>query len=97
MTDQIQRFVELRIGNASVQFIKQFTEQTGIDSSVVRLVLKVVGVGYIIEITAGTVRDLGFDSLSDKLLMCGKLIIFFMAIPILQAMFNVIILLIDAV
>lgn len=83
--------------SASVQFIKQFTEQTGIDSSVVRLVLKVVGVGYIIEITAGTVRDLGFDSLSDKLLMCGKLIIFFMAIPILQAMFNVIILLIDAV
>lgn len=83
--------------SATIQFIRQFTEQTGIDSSVVRLVFKVVGVGYLIEITAGAVKDLGFESLSDKLVLCGKFIIFVMSIPILQAMFNVIISLIDAV
>ena len=83
--------------SASVEFIRQFTEQTGIDSSVVRLVFKVVGVGYLIEITAGAVKDLGFDSLSDKLVMCGKLIIFVMSIPILRAMFTVIQTLINSV
>ncbi len=83
--------------SVSVEFIRQFTEQTGIDSSVVRLIFKVVGVGYLIEITAGAVRDLGFDSLSDKLVMCGKLIIFVMAVPILQAMFEVILSLINSV
>ena len=81
----------------SVEFIRQFTEQTGIESSVVRLIFKVVGVGYLIEITAGAVKDLGFDSLSDKLVMCGKLIIFVMSIPILQARFSVITSLIQSV
>lgn len=83
--------------SVSVEFIRQFTEETGIDSSVVRLIFKVVGVGYLIEITAGAVKDLGFESLSDKLVMCGKLIIFVMSIPILQAMFSVITSLIDLV
>lgn len=83
--------------SVSVEFIRQFTEETGIDSSVVRLIFKVVGVGYLIEITAGAVKDLGFESLSDKLVMCGKLIIFVMSIPILQTMFSVITSLIDLV
>lgn len=83
--------------SVSIEFIRQFTEQTGIDSSVVRLVLKVVGVGYLIEITSGAVKDLGFESLADKLIMCGKFIIFVMSIPILQAMFNVITALINIV
>lgn len=81
----------------SLEFIRQFTEQTGIDSSIVRLVFKVVGVGYLIEITSGAVKDLGFSSLADKLVMCGKLIIFVMAIPVLQAMFSVIISLTDKI
>lgn len=83
--------------SVSIEFIRQFTEQTRIDSSVVRLVLKVVGVGYLIEITSGAVKDLGFESLADKLIMCGKFIIFVMSIPILQAMFNVITALINIV
>ncbi len=82
---------------ASVSFIKTFTEQTGIDSSVVRLIFKIIGVGYLIEITAGSVKDLGFDSLADKLIMCGKFIIFAMSLPILQAMFNVIMSLVNMV
>lgn len=83
--------------SASIEFIRQFTEQTGIDSSVVRLILKVVGVGYLIEITSGAVKDLGFESLADKLIMCGKFIIFVMSIPILQAMFNILTALVNIV
>ena len=82
---------------AGMQFISSFTRQTGVDGSVVRLIFKVVGVGYLIEITAGSVKDLGLGSLADKLIMCGKLIIFVMSIPILRAMFDVIISLIDSV
>lgn len=83
--------------NESVSFIKEFTQQTGIDSAVIRIIFKVVGVGYLIEITAGSVKDLGFDSISDKLILCGKLIIFVMSLPILQAMFQIIMSLIHLV
>lgn len=74
----------------AMNFIKQFTEQTNIDKSVIRLIFKVVGIGYLIELTASSVKDLGFESISDKLIICGKIIIFVMSIPILQSLFTVI-------
>ncbi len=74
----------------SLNFIKEFSQQTKIDGTVVKLIFKVVGVGYVIELTAGSVRDLGFESISDKLILCGKIIIFVMSIPILQSLFGII-------
>ncbi|MGN0808244.1 MAG: stage III sporulation AC/AD family protein [Candidatus Coproplasma sp.] len=74
----------------SVEFLKQFSQQTNIDTSVIKLIIKVIGVGYLIELTASSIKDLGFASLSDKLLVCGKIIIFVMSIPVLNALFEVI-------
>lgn len=79
----------------SLNFIKQFSEQTNIDRSVIRIIFKVVGVGYIIELTANSIKDLGFESVADKLVLCGKIIIFVMSVPILQSLFGVIIKLIQ--
>ncbi|MDE7086961.1 MAG: hypothetical protein K2O67_02090 [Clostridia bacterium] len=76
-------------------FIKQFSEQTNIDSTVIRIIFKVVGVGYLIELTASSIKDLGCESVADKLVLCGKIIIFLMAIPILQSLFGVIVKLIQ--
>ena len=79
----------------SLAFIKQFTEQTNIDKSVIRIIFKVVGVGYLIELTASSVKDLGFESVADKLVLCGKIVIFVMSIPILQSLFGIIVKLIQ--
>jgi stage III sporulation protein AD len=81
----------------SVSFIKEFTEQTNIDSSILRIIFKVVGVGYIIELTSSSIKDLGFESVADKLVMCGKLIIFTLSIPLFKALFQIIISLINLV
>lgn len=75
----------------SLDFIRKFTEQTNIDRSVIRIIFKAVGIGYIIELTSSSVKDLGFESVADKLILCGKLIIFVMSVPILQSLFDVII------
>lgn len=79
----------------SLKFIRQFSEQTNIDKSVLRIIFKVVGVGYLIELTASSIKDLGFESVADKLVLCGKIIIFVMSVPILQSLFGVIIKLIQ--
>lgn len=79
----------------SLNFIKQFSEQTNIDKSVLRIIFKVVGVGYVIELTASSIKDLGFESIADKLVLCGKIIIFVMSVPILQSLFGVIVKLIQ--
>lgn len=79
----------------SISFIKQFTEQANVDKSVVRIIFKVVGVGYLFELTASSIKDLGFESIAEKLVLCGKIVIFVMSVPILQSLFGVIIKLIQ--
>lgn len=81
----------------SVEFIKTFTEGAGINNDVVRMIFKVIGVGFIVEMTANAVTDLGFQSLADKLILCGKIIIFVVAIPILQSTYRIILSLIELV
>ena len=81
----------------SVEFIKSFTQGAGIDNGIVRIIFKIVGIGFLIELTATSVKDLGFDSVADKLILCGKIIIFIVAVPILNAAYNIIVSLINLV
>lgn len=79
----------------SVEFIKSFTETTGIDSEIVRTVFKIVGIGFIVELTASSIKELGFEGIADKLVLCGKIILFVVAIPILTATYKIIVSLIN--
>lgn len=81
----------------SVEFIKSFTQGAGIDNGIVRIIFKIVGIGFLIELTATSIKDLGFDSVADKLILCGKIIIFIVAVPILNAAYNIIVSLINLV
>ncbi len=82
---------------ASVEFIRSFTETSGIDSEVIRIIFKVIGIGFLIELTASSVKELGFDGVADKLVLCGKIVIFVVAVPILLATYNTIVSLINLV
>ncbi|MCX4287308.1 MAG: hypothetical protein OSJ68_08520 [Clostridia bacterium] len=81
----------------SVEFIKTFTNGAGINNDVVRIIFKVVGIGFLVELTAGSVKELGFDSVADKLLLCGKIIIFVVSVPILNSTYKIIVSLIELV
>lgn len=75
----------------SMEFIKSFTQTTGIDSDIVRTVFKIVGIGFIVELTASSIKELGFEGIADKLVLCGKIILFVVAIPILTATYKIIV------
>ncbi len=79
----------------SVEFLRTFADQSGIDSEIIRTVFKIVGIGFIIEITADSVKELGFAGVADKLILCGKIILFIVAVPILSATYKVIVALIN--
>ena len=79
----------------SIAFIKQFTEGTGIDNELIRTVFKIIGIGFLVEITAGSVKELGFGGVADKLIICGKIILFVAAIPILSSTYKIIVSLIN--
>lgn len=79
----------------SVEFIKSFTSSTGINSEIVRTVFKIVGIGFMVELTASSVKELGFEGVADKLVLCGKIILFVIAIPILNSTYKIILSLVN--
>ena len=79
----------------SVEFIKSFTNSTGINNEIVRTVFKIVGIGFIVELTASYIKELGFEGVADKLVLCGKIILFVVAIPILNSTYKIILSLIN--
>ena len=81
----------------SFELLRLFAQQTGVDNSVVRVIFKIIGIGYIVELTAASVKDLGFESISDKLIMCGRVVIFLVSVPVLKNLYEVIVSLIGLV
>lgn len=79
----------------SIEFIKSFTEGAGIDNEIIRTIFKILGIGFIVELTASSVKELGFEGVADKLILCGKIILFVVSIPILSGAYNVIVSLIN--
>lgn len=63
---------------------------TNLNSSLYTLLLKIVGIGYLIEFTAGICNDTGNVSLGDKILLGGKIIIMVMALPIITSILEII-------
>ena len=81
----------------SIEFVKNFTQSAQIDNEIIRIIFKIIGIGFMVEITASSVKDLGFESISDKLILCGKIIIFVVSVPILNSTYKIILSLINLV
>ncbi len=63
---------------------------TGLNSNLYTLLLKIIGIGYLIEFTSGICADTGNSSLGDKVLLGGKIIILVMALPIITNILQIV-------
>ena len=75
----------------SIGIFGEIAKLTGIDSSLIKILLKMVGIGYLVEFSAGVLSDFGQNSLADKLVFCGKIIILILAIPIIESVLSLIV------
>ena len=73
-----------------IDFFMNIVSKTGIDSQLFTILLKIVGMGYLVEFSAGICRDSGNSSVADKVVLAGKIIIFLMIMPIISNLFEVI-------
>ena len=74
----------------TVSIFQELTAITGIDNSLIRLLLKIVGVGYITEFSASILQDFGNQSLADKVVLGGKLSILVLSLPIIQSLLTLV-------
>lgn len=72
------------------EVFKEIIGITSLNSNLYTLLLKIIGVGYLIEFTAGICSDTGNSSLGDKVLLGGKIIILVMALPIITNILQII-------
>ena len=71
--------------------INIFVEKAGINSQLFACVLKIVGIGYIVEFSSNLCVDAGNSSLADKISLAGKITILVMSMPIISNLLNIII------
>jgi len=72
-------------------FLNKLISLTGVDNELYVIIFKITAIGYLIEFGASIIEDFGVKSLADKLVFAGKLIIFSISLPILYAVFNLLI------
>ena len=70
--------------------LKNIVSFTGLNSDLYTLLLKIIGIGYLVEFSANICSDTGNASIGDKILLGGKIIILVMAFPIISNILNII-------
>ena len=75
---------------ATFGIFAEIGEKTGIDSALIRIIIKIVAIGYLVEFAAGVVEDFGSKSIADKLIFAGKVVIFSVSVPVIRTMVSLI-------
>ena len=83
-------FMILNALSGVIENFTTMTERIGIDSELFFLLLKIIGIGYITEFSANLCSDCGSNSIADKILLAGKVVIMLLAIPIINTLIEII-------
>ena len=81
VADMLQNTVNIKSTIASL---------TGIENGLIKILLKIVGVGYLTEFSAGILNDFGSNAVADKVILGGKLTILILSLPIIESVLNLI-------
>lgn len=73
-----------------VSLIYELVSKAGVNAKYLEIILKVVGIAYIIELTKDVCVDSGETALGSKVEMAGKIMIMSMTIPIITGVIEVI-------
>ena len=81
-------FLVLDMAFENISIFKTLIEKTGINTQLFKVVLKIIGIGYLCEFASNICMDSGINSLGDKILIAGKLLILTQVMPILMSLIS---------
>lgn len=73
-----------------IQLLQSLAQLVRIDSIYIQTIFKIVGIAYITEFAANMMRDAGLSSIGSNIELAGKVFILILAIPIIQAVIQII-------
>jgi len=71
-----------------INFFEEISILSGINGEIFSLIIKIIAISYLIEFTAGIISDMQLNSLADKVVFGGKIIVFSMILPIIKQIIN---------
>ena len=71
-------------------FIVDELQIAGVENGLLKILLKIVGVGYITEFGAGILNDFGSNTVADKVILGGKIAIVTLSLPVLKGLISMI-------
>ena len=66
------------------------SQMTGIENGLLKILLKIVGVGYITEFAAGILNDFGSNAVADKVALAGKIAIVMLSLPVIESLLTLV-------
>lgn len=84
-------FMAINYLTSSFEFVSKIIEISSINNKIVSSIIKITVIANLIEFTALTIDDFGLKALSEKVVFCGKIIIFSISAPIIYSVFKIII------
>ena len=66
-------------------------QTTGVDTTLLTPLFKIIAIGYITEFGANICQDAGASSVADKVLFAGKLVILLVALPIVTTVIDMVV------
>lgn len=74
----------------TVGIIGVLAQASGVENGLIKILLKIVGVGYVAEFSAGVLTDFGAQAVADKVVLGSKIVIVVIALPIFQNLLSLV-------
>lgn len=75
----------------SLAILQEIAILSGIGDTLIRTLLKIVGIAYLTEFAAGIINDFGSASIADKVVLGGKAMIFILSLPIIENLMRLVV------
>lgn len=75
---------------STVGIFIQLNQLTGMENGLIKILVKIVGVGYLTEFAAGILNDFGSATVADKVVLGGKITIAILSLPVLEGLLQMI-------
>lgn len=83
----------VNILNSVISSFYEIFKKTGVQTTLLTPLLKIVAIGYIAEFGANICADAGANSVADKILFAAKMIILVIALPIITTVIDMVVML----
>lgn len=67
-----------------LEFYSSLSSTVNIDSSIIKIALKIISVGFITEFISSLANDFGNSSISSKVIFGGKVVICIIMLPVIK-------------